>query len=212
MKYSIIIPVHNSAAFVTKCLESVRMQTYTDYELIVVCDRCTDNTQEVITPYADVVLVTDFGNDGPPRQAGVDASHGERILFLDDDDYWMHEYVLELIDQAFDDSSDILCFGFIFAGIGYARPIRTRTDGTPLFWPSVWSKCYKREFIADTTFRYVEIKGTQAPDIDWTNRLLSLPFTYSVLDQPLYYYNYNRKGSQTDTKVYGNRSSEQILQ
>lgn len=207
MKYSIIIPAHNSAAFIRKCLDSVRMQSYTDYELIVICDRCSDNTQEVVTPYADIVLVTDYGNDGPPRQDGIEASHGERILFLDDDDYWMHEYVLELIDQAFDDSTDILCFGFIFAGIGYARPVRTTEDGSVLFWPSVWSKCYKREFIKDIPLRYVEVKGTQAPDIDWTNRLLAMLSTYSILDQPLYYYNFNRKGSQTDTKVYGNASS-----
>ena len=207
MKYSIIIPAHNSAAFIRKCLESVRMQSYTDYELIVICDRCSDNTQEVVTPYADIVLVTDYGNDGPPRQYGIEASHGERILFLDDDDYWMHEYVLELIDQAFDDSTDILCFGFIFAGIGYARPVRTREDGSALFWPSVWSKCYKREFIKDIPLRYVEVKGTQAPDIDWTNRLLAMLPTYSILDQPLYYYNFNRKGSQTYTKVYGNAGS-----
>lgn len=207
MKYSIIIPAHNSAAFIRKCLESVRMQSYTDYELIVICDRCSDNTQEVVTPYADIVLVTDYGNDGPPRQDGIEASHGERILFLDDDDYWMHEYVLELIDQAFDDSTDILCFGFIFAGIGYARPVRTTEDGSVLFWPSVWSKCYKREFIKDIPLRYVEVKGTQAPDIDWTNRLLAMLSTYSILDQPLYYYNFNRKGSQTNTKVYGNAGS-----
>ena len=207
MKYSIIIPAHNSAAFIRKCLESVRMQSYTDYELIVICDRCSDNTQEVVTPYADIVIVTDYGNDGPPRQDGIEASHGERILFLDDDDYWMHEYVLELIDQAFDDSTDILCFGFIFAGIGYARPVRTLEDGSILFWPSVWSKCYKREFIKDIPLRYVEVKGTQAPDIDWTERLLAMLPTYSILDQPLYYYNFNRKGSQTNTKVYGNAGS-----
>ena len=207
MKYSIIIPAHNSAAFIRKCLESVRMQSYTDYELIVICDRCSDNTQEVVTPYADIVIVTDYGNDGPPRQDGIEASHGERILFLDDDDYWMHEYVLELIDQAFDDSTDILCFGFIFASIGYARPVRTTEDGSILFWPSVWSKCYKREFIKDIPLRYVEVKGTQAPDIDWTERLLAMLPTYSILDQPLYYYNFNRKGSQTNTKVYGNAGS-----
>lgn len=207
MKYSIIVPVHNSAGFVTKCLESIRMQTVTDYELIVVCDRCQDNTEEVVRPYADKVLVTDYGNDGPPRQAGIDIAQGDWILFLDDDDYWLHEYVLDLIDKAIADDIDVLCFGFIFKGQGYAPPIR-KYKGHEIFWPSVWNKCYRRDFIADTPLRYVEVKGTQAPDIDWTNRLLNKDFRIGVLDQPLYYYNFMRKGSQTDTKVYGNRSSE----
>lgn len=207
MKYSIIVPVHNSAGFVTKCLESIRMQTVTDYELIVVCDRCQDNTEKVVRPYADKVLVTDYGNDGPPRQAGIDIAQGDWILFLDDDDYWLHEYVLDLIDKAITNDIDVLCFGFIFKGMGYAPPIR-KYKGHEIFWPSVWNKCYRRDFIADTPLRYVEVKGTQAPDIDWTNRLLNKDFRIGVLDQPLYYYNFMRKGSQTDTKVYGNRSSE----
>ena len=116
MKYSIIVPAHNAAGFVTKCLDSVRMQTVTDYELIVVCDRCQDNTEEIVRPYADKVLITDFGNDGPPRQAGIEASSGEWILFLDDDDYWIHEYVLDLIDKTITNDIDVLCFGFIFKG------------------------------------------------------------------------------------------------
>ena len=207
MKYSIIVPAHNSAGFITKCLESIRMQTVTDYELILVCDRCEDNTAEVVKPYADTILFTDFGNDGPPRQAGVDVAQGDWILFLDDDDYWLHEYVLDLIDKSLTDDIDILCYGFIFKGQGYAPPIRM-DHGRRIFWPSVWNKCYRRSFIADTPFHDVPVVGKQAPDIEWTTRLIAKDFTYGVLNQPLYYYNYMRKGSQTDTKVYGNGSGE----
>ena len=71
-KYSIIVPVHNSATFMQKCLESVTSQTYRDFELIVVCDACTDDSWRVAMEYADNVLFTDFGNDGPPRSAGLD--------------------------------------------------------------------------------------------------------------------------------------------
>lgn len=204
MKYSIIVPAHNSAGFITKCLDSIQMQTFTDYELIVVCDRCQDNTEEIVRPYADKVLLTDFGNDGPPRQAGVDAADGDWILFLDDDDWWLHEYVLDLINRAITNDIDLLCFGFIFRTLGYASPIRM-VNGRKTFWPSVWNKCYKRSFIEDTPFHNVPVVGTQAPDIEWTTRLLQKPFTHLYLDQPLYYYNYMRKGSQTDTKVYGNK-------
>lgn len=200
-KYSIIVPVHNSATFMQKCLESVTSQTYRDFELIVVCDACTDDSWRVAMEYADQVLTTNFGNDGPPRQAGVDAARGDWILFLDDDDWWMHEYTLDIIDTALGNELgfDILLFGFIFRTRGYASPIRQNGS----IWPAVWNKCYRRYFIKDTPFRSIQpTPDGDAPDIDWTRRILMLNPVYRILDMPLYYYNYGRAGSQTVEKVW----------
>lgn len=210
MKYSIIVPAHNSAGFIGRCLTSIRMQTVRDYELIVVCDRCQDNTEEVVRPYADKLLFSDYGNDGGPRQDGIDVAEGEWILFLDDDDYWLHDYVLDTIDKSLSDDIDLLCFGFVFRGFGYAAPIRHVGDKN-VYWPSVWNKCYRRSFIADTKFNSFEPYGDHAPDIDWTQRLLQKQFKAKLLGQPLYYYNYMRQGSQTDTKVNINGYSQKVL-
>lgn len=199
-KFSIIVPAHNSASFITKCLESVTTQHFRDFELIVVCDACTDDTWRVAIDYADNVLTTNFGNDGPPRQAGVDAARGDWILFLDDDDWWMHEYTLDIINNALGDETgiDILLFGFIFKTIGYAQPLR-KNGG---IWPAVWNKCYRRSFIKDTPFRsIVPTPDGDAADIDWTRRIIQLQPRISTLDMPLYYYNYGRSGSQTVEKV-----------
>ena len=205
-KYSIIVPAHNSYNFLAKCLNSIEDQIFdrSKYELIVVCDACTDDTYTVASFYADKILTTNFGNDGGSRQAGIDASSGDWILFLDDDDWWMHEYVLELIDISTNDSTDMICFGFIFKGRGYARPIRH--DGeSDIFWPSVWNKCYRKDFIKDIRFNNIQpTPDGNAADIDWTSRLLQKPFSYKVIDQPLYYYNYLRPGSQTVEKVKQN--------
>ena len=198
-KYSIIVPVHNSATFMQKCLESVTSQTYRDFELIVVCDACTDDSWRVAMEYADQVLTTNFGNDGPPRSAGLDVALGEWILFLDDDDWWMHEYTLDIIDQHLSDKIDILLFGFIFATKGYAAPIRENNG----IWPAVWNKCYRRTFISDTPFHDIEpTPEGDAPDIDWTRRIIKLGPRLATLDMPLYYYNYGRAGSQTVEKVW----------
>ena len=198
-KYSIIVPVHNSATFMQKCLESVTSQTYRDFELIVVCDACTDDSWRIAMEYADNVLFTDFGNDGPPRSAGLDVSRGEWILFLDDDDWWMHEYTLDIIDQHLSDGIDILLFGFIFATKGYAAPIRENNG----IWPAVWNKCYRRTFISGTPFHNIQpTPEGDAPDIDWTRRIIKLGPRLATLDMPLYYYNYGRAGSQTVEKEW----------
>ena len=45
--FSVIVPMHNSAAFMRRGLDSIREQTFTDYELIIVCDACEDNTADI---------------------------------------------------------------------------------------------------------------------------------------------------------------------
>ena len=93
--FSVIVPAHNSAEYIRKCLHSVKMQTFTDYELIVVCDNCQDDTAQVALGYADRVITTKHGMDGLARNAGIDAAKGKWLMFLDDDDWWIHEYVLQ---------------------------------------------------------------------------------------------------------------------
>lgn len=201
MRFSIIVPVHNAAAFMRKCLDSIKTQSFKDYELIIVCDRCSDNSETVAREYADKVLITDFGNDGPPRQAGVDVAEGDWVLFLDDDDWWYHCQVLQHINDALTDTIDILLFGFIFKSRGYAAPLR-KVNGVTALWPAVWNKCYRRTFIKDTRFRsIVPTPEGDAADIDWTRRIMDLAPRYGVLDEALYFYDYMRPGSQTATKV-----------
>lgn len=185
-KFSIIIPAHNSAKFIKKALDSVKIQTFKDYELIVVCDACTDKTAEIARKYTDKVIKVDFANEGRTRNVGLDAAVGDWILWIDDDDWWMHEYVLEELDKALGDE-DVLCFGFIWKHKGYMPP------GD---WIAVWNKCWRRSFIGDERF------GEEfPPDKDWHFRMMAKPKKMRNLDKLMYYYDYLRKGSQTCEKV-----------
>ena len=87
MKFSIIIPAYNAADRIHKALESVKSQAFTDYELIVVCDRCTDNTQQIAESYGARTLAVNYGRDGLTRNAGINMAQGEWLLFMDDDDW-----------------------------------------------------------------------------------------------------------------------------
>ncbi len=192
MTFSIIIPAYNAADRLGKGLESIRAQTCKDYELIVVCDRCTDGTDKVAEEYgADKVIHVDFGNDGLTRNAGIEAAAGDWVLFMDDDDWWLHEFAFMEIwkNVAFADDLDVLLFGFIFRNVGIAHPLRIHNE----VWPAVWNKCYRREFIKDLKFHAIKYESA----LDWTNRLLDLDPRIKMIDQPLYYYNYMRPGSLT---------------
>ena len=202
-KFSVIVPAHNSQNFISKGLDSIVNQSYRDYELIIICDKCRDQTDRIAYDYADIVKITDYGNDGLARNAGLDEASGDWILFMDHDDWWLHEYAFQIINDNVDSWSaygdlDILQFGFIFRHQGYAPPIRN--NGA--IWPNVWSKCWKRSYIGDTRFKDIQMES----DLYFTLKLITQARqqpNIKFLEQPLYYYNYMFPGSQTWLKKHG---------
>ena len=89
---SVIIPVFNGQATIAAAIDSALAQEFRgDLEVIVVNDGSTDSTLSVLDAYRGRVTVLDRANAGPAvtRNAGVRASHGDYIAFLDADDIWM---------------------------------------------------------------------------------------------------------------------------
>ena len=89
---SVIIPVFNGAATIAAAVDSALAQEFGgEIEVIVVNDGSTDATSSVLEAYRGRVTVLDRINGGPAtaRNAGVRASHGEYLAFLDADDIWM---------------------------------------------------------------------------------------------------------------------------
>lgn len=88
---SIIIPTYNTAKYVTEAIDSALAQTYKDYEIIVIDDGSTDNTEEVLQPYMDRIRYIKKENGGPAsaRNLGIKEAQGEFLAFLDADDLWL---------------------------------------------------------------------------------------------------------------------------
>jgi cellulose synthase/poly-beta-1,6-N-acetylglucosamine synthase-like glycosyltransferase len=89
-KVSVVIPAYNCAKYLPTALESVLAQTYRDFEIVVVDDGSTDDTESVIRGYAPAVRYLKTANSGPAsaRNRGIRASVGEYVAFLDADDWW----------------------------------------------------------------------------------------------------------------------------
>lgn len=88
---SIIIPIHNAEAFITRAVDSCRDQSYKDFELILVNDGSCDNSLQVMRDYAikdNRIHVANIPNSGvvKAREYGVNIAKGEFILFMDADD------------------------------------------------------------------------------------------------------------------------------
>ena len=188
MTFSIIIPAYNASGHIRKALESVRSQTFTDYELIVVCDSCTDETDKVAAEYGADVLYTSVRNDGRARNPGIDAAQGDWLLFLDSDDWYLHEYVLQQLADRISDA-DVIAFGIIWRHIGYTSPI---TGGGSLY-PHCTNKCWRRSFVGSHRFP----DGMKISDAAFHEIMMDLHPKIDVWEMPLYYYNYLRPGSES---------------
>ncbi len=92
--FSIVIPAYNRSTLIEAALESVLLQSVTDYELIVVDDGSTDDTVAVATRFArkfsQPVKILTQPNAGPgaARNTGIANATGEYVAFLDSDDVW----------------------------------------------------------------------------------------------------------------------------
>ena len=191
MRFSIIIPAHNAEDRIHLILDSIKSQTFTDYEIIVICDACTDKTESVAASYGARVFRTDAHNAAAGRNIGLNKAEGEYILFADDDDRWLHPFALEQIDRelnAMEYIPDVIQCSFVFGDRGVT------ITGNNRIWPNVWSKIWKRSAIGSTRFR---LSDFPADDLGFVNQMLAKGISVDFL--PLLWYNYNwmRPGSIT---------------
>jgi glycosyltransferase involved in cell wall biosynthesis len=94
--FSIIIPVFNKEQFIDKTLKSVLAQTYSDYEIILVNDGSTDESETIIKTFSDPRIRYFYKkNEGVAvaRNFGIDKAQGEYLCFLDADDIWYPNFL-----------------------------------------------------------------------------------------------------------------------
>lgn len=99
---SIIMPSWNTERFIAETIQSVIDQTYTNWELIIVDDCSSDNTDEVVASFKDkrIKYLHNEKNSGAAltRNKALREAKGEWIAFLDSDDLWMPEKLEHQID------------------------------------------------------------------------------------------------------------------
>ena len=114
-KISIIIPVYNTAKYLKRCFDSVLAQSYKDFEMVIINDGSTDNSEQIINEYKnkypDLISYYSKPNTGvaSTRNFGIEKAKGEYIMFLDSDDY-IDKALLKTLEQYINKDIDLIKF------------------------------------------------------------------------------------------------------
>lgn len=100
---SVVIPIYNVEKYLRECLDSVKVQTLTDFEVVMVNDGSTDGSADIAGEYAKSdrrfrLLSISNGGASVARNAGIKAATGDFFVFLDADDA-MHPRALEILSS-----------------------------------------------------------------------------------------------------------------
>jgi glycosyltransferase involved in cell wall biosynthesis len=106
---SILIPTYNRAALLTKAIQSVLSQTYSEFELIIIDDASTDHTAAIVENFHDsrihYLRLNQNGGVSAARNAGLKVCRGDYIAFLDSDDEWVPQKLEQQL-QLFQNSAE----------------------------------------------------------------------------------------------------------
>lgn len=121
---SIIIPTYNHARFLGTALDSVRAQTETNWEALVVNNYSDDNTIDIVGAYDDPrIRLVNFANHGvigAARNHGLSLTQAPFVAFLDSDDTWDSEKLARCMDKL-SQGYDLVCHAEVWVGPGERR-------------------------------------------------------------------------------------------
>ena len=169
MRISLIVPMYNVEQYLEACLDSLKAQTLSDMEILLIDDGSTDHTSGIARRYAQQDTRFRYyrkpnGGLSDARNYGIPLTRGEYIAFLDSDD-WVESDLYARMSEAIG-TADVLVTdieyrfaeeskNFLMKGLSDwdASSIQKKALLSPLF---AWNKLYKRDWFMSLGLRYPE--------------------------------------------------------
>ena len=225
--FSVIVAVYNAADYLESCVSSIIQLSVTDYEIILVDDGSTDMSCQICDSLAGkypAVTAYHKENEGlsPTRNYGIEHSHGDYIVFVDQDDQIIPGYFDFLYSHLSQKNIDILKFGMQRTEKGkklkkhipyFTEKIYTRKEIEDELLPGiigpirifdhskdrlvqVWSNAYRRDFLNENNLRF---QSVLSEDVLFTLQTVLAAETVKITHDVLYLYEYC-EGSMTQKK------------
>lgn len=225
------MPVYNSEKSLKESIESVVLQTYSNWELVIVDDGSIDDSAKICDSYSNQdqrIKVYHVRNEGVShaRNYGISIASGDLLCFLDSDDRLVPQ-ALSIINEKFKDN-DLLIFGYIeiptqkehslkktvtFDSIDSFAESFAVMDSTHLL-NVPWNKCFITEIIKKNEIRFPE-DLSMGEDLLFNLQYLEKCYSIKVIYDVLYEYNVSSLGSlskkiQNDTILIQKRLKESV--
>ncbi|REK69576.1 glycosyltransferase family 2 protein [Paenibacillus paeoniae] len=184
-KISIVIPAWNAEQYLERCLDSIKKQTFTEFEVIIADSESTDNTAEIAQSYARSddrfrYVKHAFAPPGIGRNYGLDMARSPYIAFADTDDTLEPDMLETMYSVAITENADIVVCDFNMIYPDHDIPsfsclendtfILTDDNFANYYFqysaapkPNnyLWSRLYRRQFIRDTGIRFADTRYSE---------------------------------------------------
>ena len=201
---SIVVPVYKTEKYLDRCVQSIQRQSYSNIEVILVDDGSPDTSGDLCDALAETddrirVIHKQNGGLSSARNAGIDASKGKYVCFVDSDDYLDKEYASTLYGMISETDADLAKIDYVeidtddYSADSAAADIqvyegkevekaflRLRVDSACVF-------LYKRSLIGETRFP----EGKTSEDIPFNYHIFQKATKFAYCPVKKYYYWHN---------------------
>ena len=224
-KVSVIVANYNKASFLDECIKSIESQNYNNIQTIVVDNKSTDNSLEVLEKYKKIVLIRNriHSNVGSYDQLNaykiaLSKANGEIIFFLDSDDFFQKNKITNLL-KIFNNNPVQVCSDLPISYFNNNNQFKKKFFKKN-FLLSPWPKfsphsciCVRREYLTKI-FKIISIK--KFPEVWMDFRILIYAYlefgTNSILEKHLTFYRQNEFQSTSSYKILSKKWLKRRLQ
>lgn len=222
---SVLVPIYNVEAYLEECLNSLKDQTFTDFEVICINDGSTDGSRDIIQRYLDTdhrFKVIDKPNSGygASMNQGLSAATGTYIAILESDDIFEADALEHLyqLAESYDaqlakadfwlywSKPEVRLEQFHVIPEGAAGHLLDPKDEPEIFYqkPSIWSGLYRRDFLKENAIDFLETPGAAYQDASFNFKTLASADRAIFSDKPILKYRQDNEQSSVNSpgKVY----------
>lgn len=221
---SILVPVYNTEIYLEKCLKSLKNQSFSDFEVIIINDGSTDNSIDIINKFIlsdnrfRIINKTNSGY-GHSMNMGIEVAKGKYIAILESDDWADEDMIANLLYCArvnnaevvlgnyyvYDNNDNQISFEEDLEELNYWERLNKESRANLCYGtPAIWRGLYRKSFLDENNIRFLESPGASYQDVDFFFKIVICSTKLFCIPEGLVYYRVGHSSSsiQNKQKIY----------